>query len=87
MNQRGAFKATIDLMDERLEGVGRFAVASELSPRHLHDMYNRLVNEMPDASEAKIGRWLGWAQASVVSMGLATLEDMKQINKSFADEQ
>ncbi len=37
-------------------------------------------------SEGKLGRWLGWAQASVVAMGLASLEDMKEINKRWVDK-
>lgn len=31
-------------------------------------------------SEGKLGRWLGWAQAAVVAINLATLDDMKAIN-------
>jgi hypothetical protein len=31
-------------------------------------------------SEAKLNRWLGWAQGVLVSFGLAKLDDMKRIN-------
>lgn len=40
----------------------------------------------PDFSEAKLGRWLGWAQAAVVAANIGvTLDDVKALNKRFAD--
>jgi hypothetical protein len=39
----------------------------------------------PGFSDAKLGRWLGWAQCAVVASGVATLTDMKEINQAHAD--
>jgi hypothetical protein len=82
MNQRKAFKATMDLAYER--GMHHLILREDLSFRHLEDMY-RQVNKQ-EFSEAKLGRWLGWAQATVVASGVATLEDMKGINKRYSEE-
>lgn len=90
MNQVEAFKETIELAERlgmpafsSLHGwanTARHAIGLE----HLKDMFNRLT---PDMSPAKMGRWLGWAQACVVAAGVgATLEDMKAINQRWADE-
>jgi hypothetical protein len=64
------------------------ALPTSLQPEHLRDMLAQMesgVNPQDterDFSEAKTGRWLGWAQAAVVAMGLASLDDMKAINKA-----
>lgn len=52
----------------------------ELSFDHICDMYKR-IQEDQTMSDTKLCRWLGWMQAAIVSWGLYTLEDMKQINK------
>lgn len=36
-------------------------------------------------SDGKANRWLGYAQGALVSMDVATLEEMKEINKEFSD--
>lgn len=81
MNQREAFAETI----EAAERAGMPALPG--SPRglaHLKDMFGRL---QPSFSEAKVGRWLGWAQCAVEGSGVGlTLEDMKQINMRWADD-
>lgn len=80
MNQRQAFKDTLDLAEGRdmplLEG-------TSYGLEHLRDMWFRLDKNF---SDAKVGRWLGWAQCAVVMNGIATLEDMKQINLSHAED-
>jgi hypothetical protein len=64
----------------------------DLQPDHLRDMLRIMESgdnpQHPGEafSEGKMGRWLGWAQAAVVSMGCASLDDMKQINKKWADQ-
>lgn len=56
----------------------------ELGLAHLRSMYERAASS--DFSEAKLGRWLGWAQCAVVAAAIGlTLEDMKEINLSHAD--
>lgn len=62
-----------------------------LGPQHVRDML--AIMEKGDNpqhpgekfSDAKMGRWLGWAQAAVVAMGAGTLEEMKEINVECAD--
>lgn len=49
---------------------------------HLVSMRERITD---DFSEAKLGRWLGWAQCAVVFSGVATLDEMKHLNFSFSD--
>ena len=52
---------------------------------HLQDMVERA--QSGEFSEAKLGRWLGWMQCAVVAADIGlTLEDMKQINVSYAQE-
>lgn len=48
---------------------------------HLRSMSERITD---DFSQAKLGRWLGWAQCAVVAAGCATLDDMKEINRQHA---
>lgn len=57
-----------------------------LSFSHLRDMAGRAT--LGDFSDGKLGRWLGWMQAAVVAgtNGKVTLEDMKTINRMYADE-
>lgn len=53
---------------------------------HLESMLDR-VTKMPEQfSEGKLGRWLGYMQGVLVANQCGTLEDMKQLNKRFADE-
>lgn len=80
MDQRRAFKETLDLAIER--DMPDYPGTS-FGLEHLKDMWSRLDKNF---SDAKVGRWLGWAQACVVIDGLATLEEMKQINLKYADD-
>ena len=83
MNMIEAAKETL----AKAEAAGMDILTSdipELDYPHLQLMLSRMqVNEM---SEAKIGRWLGWMQAAVVAADIGLgLEDMKEINKKWAD--
>ena len=82
MNQRKAFKETLDLAYER--GMHHLHLREDLSFGHLEDMWRRVSREV--FSDSKLGRWLGWAQATVVASGVATLEEMKAINKRNAED-
>ena len=45
------------------------------------------IVEKSDFSEAKLGRWLGWAQCAVVAANVGiTLADMKALNMQCASE-
>lgn len=77
MDQRAAFDATVELAEAK--GMPRF-LGGSISLNHLFDMQSRITD---DFSDAKLGRWLGWAQAALVAANVGvTLEDMKQLNLS-----
>lgn len=89
MNQILAARRTMNLIDERLASwtLDWDAIRSlpiSMQRDHLNDMVNQMeANENPQGgefSEGKLGRWLGWLQASACAMGVITLDDAKQIN-------
>lgn len=99
MDQTLAFRRSIELMESRLSVhndykhtlvLGR--LPASLTPPHLHEMLAQVEAaanpQHPGAgfSEAKRGRWLGWAQAAITAMGLATLEEFKALNKACAGD-
>lgn len=53
---------------------------------HLVSMHDRMVKSDPPMSEAKLGRWLGYAQGVLVAHAFLTLEDCKRINQQFAGD-
>jgi hypothetical protein len=62
------------------------AVGDGVSCQHINSMFVRAY-EMTQAgtmSEAKLGRWLGYAQGVLVAQGHITLDQAKEINKEFA---
>lgn len=80
MDQIAAFRDTIALAEER----GMPEWGGELGLAHLKSMYERAQAE--GFSDAKLGRWLGWAQCAVVAAAIGVdLDDMKQINLFHAD--
>jgi hypothetical protein len=79
MNQRQAFKETIELATARNMPLW---YDSEVGLAHIKGMYERITD---DFSEAKLGRWLGWAQCAVVAAECATLDEMKAINKRWSE--
>lgn len=83
MNQLAAMRETLTLAQEHgMADIAGFAEGCDYW--HLQDMVERVD---PDTfSEAKLGRWLGWAQCAVVAAGIGlTLDDMKEINRKWAD--
>lgn len=82
MNMKAALLDTLSLAHNR-EMFTKETV-HELSYAHLLDMHMRVLQD--EFSEAKLGRWLGWAQAAVVAAGCGTLDEMKKINKRHADD-
>jgi hypothetical protein len=75
MNQRKAFDDTVALAIERGMPMNE---GSDIGLAHLLDMQQRIT---PDFSEAKLGRWLGWAQCALVAACVeVTLDDVKHIN-------
>ena len=78
MDMLAAFDATIEIAERRKmpEMPG-----TEFGLAHLRSMRGRIT---PEFSEAKLGRWLGWAQCAVAASGFSSLEEMKEINLKFA---
>lgn len=82
MNQRAAFTETLALATER--GMPEM-YGNTLGLAHMRSMQERI--DVPALfSEAKLGRWLGWAQCAVVAAGCATLDDMKRLNMKWSDQ-
>jgi hypothetical protein len=85
--QLEAMRKTVALMEAKANGRDMGGgLDDSLRQRHLHDMLAAMeADNNPQGgtfSAAKLGRWLGWAQAAVVAMGLASLDEMKEINKN-----
>lgn len=57
-----------------------WSVDGPLSQHHIHYMLWMIETER--ISGEKAHRWLGWAQAAVVSAGAGTLDEMKEINRN-----
>lgn len=80
MNQVAAFDETLALAEER--GMPELP-GSSVGLAHMREMRGRIQDSF---SDAKLGRWLGWAQAMLVAADTGlTLEDVKQINLRHAD--
>ena len=90
MNQLQAFRDTIAFLKAR-DRIGAWVEKSrgrDPSVRSIHvfDMLQR-IEENPSAfSPAKLGRWLGWAQAAMCACGVLSLEEAKMINKANDDD-
>lgn len=81
MNVRQAIEDTMILAQQsQIEDY----LISDLSYTHLQEMHQK-IRDNPDWSETKLCRWLGWMQATVVSWGVFSLEDMKFINMRNSD--
>lgn len=76
--------------DEKMHLMRMRLIDPSLTPEHVHEMLETMesgVNPQDtekDFSDGKMGRWLGWAQCTVVALGLASLEQMKEINRRHA---
>ena len=84
MNQLAALIDTVSLAEAR----GMQLLPPGLGLAHLWSMVDR-VQEAKESgnpfSDSKLGRWLGWAQCAVVFSGISTLDEMKELNKRYAD--
>lgn len=82
MNQRAAFTETLEMATKANlpEMYG-----STLGLAHMRSMQERI--DVPTMfSEAKLGRWLGWAQCALVAANVGvTLDNMKQVNMKWSD--
>ena len=80
MDQINAFIDTLTFAQEAGMAYCEFET-KEVNFWHLQDMLEQITENPERFSEAKLGRWLGWAQCAVVAGGYGTLDDMKQINR------
>ena len=83
MNVLKAMEETVALAYAR--GMKTSFDDSSIDFSHIDHMSNVMKRE--NMSYGKLCRWLGWAQACVVASGVASLEDMKEINKRHAGEE
>lgn len=76
MNQADAFRETVRIAEQR--GMPEMP-GSDLGLHHLRSMLATIsTSKFPDA---KLGRWLGWAQCALVAADVGvTLADMKALN-------
>lgn len=80
MNQLRALRETVELAERR--GMPTLP-GSDVGLGHLRSMLETV--ETSEFSEAKLGRWLGWAQCAVVAANVGvTLADMKALNMQCA---
>jgi len=83
MNMIAAFEDTLDLAFEK-----DFDCLDTQVPNtdweHLKSMLARVKDKPDEFSEAKLGRWLGYAQGVLVAFEVAKLDEMKEINKRHA---
>lgn len=76
MNQSAAFHETIRLAEQH--GMPEMP-GSDLGLQHLRFMHDTVNTST--FSDAKLGRWLGWAQCALVAADVGvTLADMKELN-------
>lgn len=81
INQLDALRETVRLAEER--GMPEMP-GSELGLAHLRSILST-VNKSK-FTDAKLGRWLGWAQCALVASGVGvTLDDMKALNLRHKD--
>ncbi len=79
MNQLHAMRDTIDLVSKRGYPPG-LDQEGDISMSHIAEMYVKM--SQGEFSDAKMGRWLGWAQGVLCARGILTLEECKEINRS-----
>jgi hypothetical protein len=82
IDQLAAFRDTITLAEER----GMPEWGGELGLAHLRSMYEQA--QAGNFCEAKLGRWLGWAQCALVSAAIGVeLDDVMEINARVREVQ
>lgn len=84
MNTRAAIAETMQwaIRNEKIaRNLGRDTFTSpSLGWKHLCEMHVKIDMD-PEMDEAKLSRWLGWMQCSIVSWGIMSLDEAKEINR------
>lgn len=84
MNTLAAIRDTIQLAYEKAAPTSPFlSMEGPSGYKHMLDMYRRV--EKDKMSEGKLNRWLGFMQGVLVTYGIASLDEVKAINKKHAD--
>jgi hypothetical protein len=88
MRQLEAFEETLKIVSKHVYLYPLCAIGLDETMQlpHLQSMYDRIVAAPDEFDEAKLGRWLGWAQASAVAMSAMTLEGCKALNKKWSTD-
>lgn len=73
--------AMFDTMRLAQRHAARMPAEGPLSSKHIAVMWDRMCFDK--FSYGKLCRYLGWAQCALVASGVATLEDVKEINKKY----
>jgi hypothetical protein len=62
-------------------------VGDGVSRQHINSMFMRAyeMTQAGEMSEAKLGRWLGYAQGVLVAQNVMDLEGAKELNREFAE--
>ena len=84
MDVRGAANEVAQLAINKSVYSNSLCDHPSLGITHIVEM-NTTIQTDPTMSETKICRWLGWMQAAVVAQGIASLDDMKELSKKYAD--
>lgn len=78
MRMLDGMAATLQLVEDKGFPPG-LDKSGSCSLEHLTEMHGKMVDK--DFSDAKMGRWLGWAQGMLCGRGILTLEECKEINR------
>ncbi len=79
-----AMRATLELAKERdFDMIGFEEEGVDFD--HLKSMVDRAEDPASEFSEGKINRWLGYMQGVLVATSTCTLEEVKELNRRFAD--
>jgi hypothetical protein len=85
VNQIEAMRATLALAMQRDYQYTDFET-KHVDWDHLSSMLKRIDEDSAQYSEAKIGRWLGYIQGVLVANDCLTLDECKDINMLYSNE-
>lgn len=77
----------LEAMSETISYATAAGLAKDEKPCGLDHLADMLTSMRDMKDREKMNRWLGWAQGVVVAKGFAAIEDMKEINRRFLENQ
>lgn len=87
MNVMNAMEDTMLVAKAHIHRHAQQTVPATVLMEYEHLIHMRDKMRSTPMSYGKMNRWLGWMQATVVSWGHSTLEDMKDINSRHAGDE